>query len=158
MEFENCKFTNSSMWNGYWVKASNIKFKNCTFDVSGKYFLRLGAYGIGQIEFDSCKATTSAKGGVIFCDISDWRSSNPGDTVAGTITVTNCAFIGLGFDSAIGCSSFKWSAEAKKKNPKKPTKSVTFVVKNIRMSKGCRVLGEHPETIPPPKSAMENKK
>ena len=157
MEFENCKFTNSSMWNGYWVRASNIKFKNCTFDVPGKYFLRLGAYGIGQIEFDSCKATTTAKSGVIFCDISDWRSSNPGDTVAGTITVTNCAF-GPGFDSAIGCSSFKWSAEAKKKNPKKPTKSVTFVVKNNKMSKGANVMGEHPETIPPPKSVAPAKK
>ena len=152
MEFENCRFTNSSMWNGYWVKASNIKFKNCTFDVPGKCFLRLGSYGIGEIEFDSCKATTSAKGGVIFCDISDWRSSNPGDTVAGRITVANCTF-GSGFDCAVGCSTFKWGADAKKKNPKKLTKSVTFVSNRNKMFKGAPVLGDLPATIPPPAPA-----
>ena len=114
-------------------------------------------YESGGCEFDSCKAVTAAKSGVIFCDISDWRSSNPGDTVAGTITVTNCAF-GPGFDSAIGCSSYKWSAEAKKKNPKKPTKSVTFVVKNNKMAKGANVMGEHPETIPPPAPAKPAEK
>lgn len=142
IEFENCIFTKTSMWNGYWCKASNIKYRNCTFDVPGKCFLRLGSYGIGQIEFDSCKATTDLKSGVIFCDISDWRASKPGDTVAGRISLVNCSF-GPGFDSAVGCSSFRWA-------PKKPSKSVTYVTRNVRMAKGASVLGSLPPTIPPP--------
>lgn len=142
--FENCAFKRGQYWDGWWTKASKVHFKNCTFDVEGNRYMKLGAYGVGDMLFDGCTMSTTNKTGVIFCDIADWRASMPGDSVPGRITVRNSRF-GDGFIHAVGCGYMLDRGEPPKGHP--PTKKMSYSFEGVTMGKGAKELGKMPKKV-----------
>ena len=143
VRFENCKFKRGVFKGGYWTKATNLSFKNCTFEVEGDLFFRFGAYSVGEITFDSCRMIAEKKKGVIFFDIADWRPSAAGDAVPGKVTVRNCK-VSKGFDYIVGCGTIEENGQLY--NGKKPTKKITYEFnRNVFEIKGAKDLGPMPK-------------
>ena len=141
--FENCKFKRGVFKGGYWTKATNLSFKNCTFEVEGDLFFRFGAYSVGNVTFDSCRMIAEKKKGVIFFDIADWRPSAVGDAVPGKVTVRNCK-VGKGFDYIVGCGTIEERGQLY--NGKKPTKKIAYEMKaNVFEARGGKDLGPMPK-------------
>lgn len=151
--YENCKFIGGSFWNGFWCAASDITFKNCSFDVKGKSFIVLGTYGIGKTLFDSCTIASKEPKGVVFCDLTDWRSSKPGDNVPGSITMRNCT-LGKGVIYGVGCSNLKRS-NGNLPVGKDPTKKLTFKMENNKTSDGAKDLGPMPKRVDKPNKKVK---
>ena len=141
--FENCKFKRGVFKGGYWTKATNLSFKNCTFEVEGDLFFRFGAYSVGNVTFDSCRMIAEKKKGVIFFDIADWRPSAAGDAVPGKVTVRNCK-VSKGFDYIVGCGTIEERGQLY--NGKKPTKKIAYEMKaNVFEARGGKDLGPMPK-------------
>jgi hypothetical protein len=138
IKFENCVFRGTDMWNGWWTQNSNLTFHKCDIEVKDNLFLKLGAYGVGDVVIDSCKVTSKKGKGVIFCNIFDWRSSG-GDKQPGSFTVKNSVF-GSGIDYAVGTND-----KGVLKGKAKTTKKLTFTESNNKMASGKSVFSKMPE-------------
>ena len=147
--YENCKFIGGYFWNGYWCSATDLSFKNCSFKITDNSYIKLGTYGIGETIFDSCTITTDNKTGVIFCDLTDWRSSKNGDSVPGSITMRNCT-LGSGIVYGVGCSNLKRS-NGNLPVGKDPTKKLSFKMENNKTTNGAKDLGPMPKRVDKPK-------
>lgn len=146
--YENCKFIGGYFWNGYWCSATDLSFKNCSFKITDNSYIKLGTYGIGETIFDSCTITTDNKTGVVFCDLTDWRSSKNGDSVPGSITMRNCT-LGNGIAYGVGCSNLK-RFNGNLPLGQDPTKKLTFKIEKNKMAKGTIDLGPMPKRVDKP--------
>ena len=126
------------MWNGWWTQNSNLTFYKCNIEVKDNLFMKLGAYGVGDVVIDSCKVTSKKDKGVVFCNIFDWRPSG-GDKQPGSVTVKNSVF-GPGIDHAVGTKD-KGALSGKTKT----TKKLTFTESNNKMASGKSAIGKMPE-------------
>ncbi len=151
--YENCKFIGGYFWNGYWCSATDLSFKNCSFKITDNSYIKLGTYGIGETIFDSCTITTDNKTGVVFCDLTDWRSSKNGDSVPGSITMRNCT-LGSGIVYGVGCSNLKRS-NGNLPVGKDPTKKLSFKMENNKTTNGAKDLGPMPKRVDKPNKKVK---
>ncbi|MBO5905834.1 MAG: hypothetical protein J6Q84_05380, partial [Kiritimatiellae bacterium] len=93
--------------------------------------------------------TTDNKTGVVFCDLTDWRSSKNGDSVPGSITMRNCT-LGNGIAYGVGCSNLK-RFNGNLPLGQDPTKKLTFKIEKNKMAKGTIDLGPMPKRVDKPK-------
>lgn len=145
VKFENCVFRGCDMWNGWWTSNSNLTFLKCDIEVKDNLFLKLGAYGVGDVVIDSCNVTSRKGKDVIFCNIFDWRPSG-GDRQPGSFTVRNSVF-GPGISHAVGTKD-KGVLGGKVKTSKK----LAFAESNNKMASGKGVFGKMPEFGANPKN------
>lgn len=142
MRFEGCTIKGGDFWNGYWCRVSDLKFKDCTFEFTGKRYFRMGSYGIGNIVIDSCTVKAPGAKDAIFFDISDWRKSRYQEDVVGRITVTDCTF-GEGIVHAVGTSIGAKRNYGLGKG-EKPVKKIVCTMKGNKMADGSSDLGDLP--------------
>ena len=139
IKFENCVFRGTDMWNGWWTQNSNLTFHKCDIEVKDNLFLKLGAYGVGDVVIDSCKVTSKKNKGVIVCNIFDWRPSG-GDKKPGSFTVKNSVF-GPGIEHAVGTND-KGALNGKVKS----TKKISYTESGNKMHSGKSVIGKVPNS------------
>ncbi len=87
--FKDCTLENSTVVSGYWIRPLKIKFVNCIIRNTEKPLIRMGAYSVGEIEFENCSIDTGTAPAVFLFDL----RPQPSDKDPGIIRFRNCDLV-----------------------------------------------------------------